>query len=184
MAKGERPGAPLQTGEPQKLLEACKNARERALIVLLWRGGLRVAEACALAGSDVELDEGDGSSSVRIRRGKGSKQRFVGLDPVATGIVWPLVNGGPVLVTETGRHMFPTQARRILKRLGQVAKVEPDRAHPHALRHSCAKNLHDEGYSVREIQVWLGHERLETTGKYLSSIGCNEVVAKARKREW
>ncbi len=183
MAKGDRPGAPLQAGEPKKLLIACRNARERALIVLLWRGGLRVAEACALVGSDVEVDD-DGSSSVRIRHGKGNKQRFIGLDPAATHFVAPLVNGGPILVTGTGSHMFPTQARRILKRLGKVAKVDPERSHPHALRHSCARNLHDEGYSSREIQNHLGHSSLETTEKYLSSIGCHEVAAKARKREW
>ncbi len=102
MAKGERPGAALKTGEPHRLIEACKDARERALIVLLWRGGLRVAEACALAGSDVELDLEDGSSSIRIRQGKGKKQRFIGLDPISTGLLMPLVYGGPVLVTETG----------------------------------------------------------------------------------
>lgn len=182
MARGDRPAAPLKTGEPQRILEACTTARERALIVLLWRAGLRVAEACALAGSDVELDD-EGTSTVRIRHGKGNHQRFVSLDPIATAFVAPLVNGGPLLVTETGSPMHPTQARRIVKRAAQIAKID-GRVHPHAFRHTCARNLHDEKWSAREIQVMLGHNSLATTQKYLSSIGCDEVAAMARRREW
>ncbi len=182
MARGDQPGAPLKTGEPQRILEACLTARERALIVLLWRGGLRVAEACALAGSDIEFED-DGTATVRVRHGKGNRQRFVSLDPAASALLAPCVNGGPVLVTTTGVPMHPTQARRIVRRAAQAARVA-GRIHPHAFRHTCARQLHDEGFSAREIQVVLGHASLATTQKYLTSIGCDEVAAKTRRREW
>lgn len=182
MAKGDRPAAPLKTGEPERILKACTTAREQVLIVLLWRAGLRVAEACGLVGSDVERDE-DGSSMLRVRHGKGNVQRFVALDPLATAVVMPLVNGGPVLATSSGGPLHPTQARRIVRRAAKSAKV-PGRIHPHAFRHTCARNLHDEGFTAREIQVVLGHGSLATTQKYLTSIGCDEVAEKAKRRQW
>ena len=182
MAKGDRPAAPLKTGEPERILRACLTARERVLIVLLWRAGLRVAEACGLVGSDFEQDE-DGSAMLRIRHGKGNRQRFVALDPLSAAVVRPLVNGGPILVTASGAPLHPVQARRIVRRAAKIAKV-PGRIHPHAFRHTCARNLHDEGFSAREIQVVLGHGSLATTQKYLTSIGCDEVAAKAKRRIW
>jgi len=183
MSKGDRPAAPLKMGEPERILRACLTARERVLVVLLWRAGLRVSEACGLVGSDVELDEEDGSAMLRIRHGKGNRQRFVALDPLSAAVVKPLVNGGPVLVTTTGTPLDPIQARRIVRRAAKTAKV-PGRVHPHAFRHTCARNLHDEGFSAREIQVVLGHGSLATTQKYLTSIGCDEVAAKTKRREW
>lgn len=182
MAKGDRPAAPLKKGEPQRILRACLTARERVLIVLLWRAGLRVSEACGLVGSDVEQDE-DGSAMLRVRHGKGNQQRFVAIDPLSAAVVMPLVNGGPILVTDSGAPLHPTQARRIVRRAAKQAKV-PGRIHPHAFRHTCARNLHDEGFSAREIQVVLGHGSLATTQKYLTSIGCDEVAEKTKRRTW
>lgn len=183
MATGSQPAGPMKTGEPERMLEACKTARERALVVLLWRGGLRVSEACALVGTDVELKE-DRTSILRIRHGKGNRQRYLHMDTLSTTYLRPVMDGGrPLLITRKGTAMFHTHARVVLRRAAKLAGI-PDRVHPHALRHTCARNLHDEGFSVREIQVWLGHSRLNTTEEYLSSIGCHEVAEKAKGRTW
>ncbi len=175
-------GSPLKTGEPQRILDACNTARERALIILLWRGGLRVAEACALVGTDLEIDE-LGCCTIRIRHGKGDKQRFIFLDAKATGILQPLICAGPILRTEAGKAMHPSQARRTIPRLAKQAHID-GHVHPHAFRHTCAQDLYNAGWGVREIMTWLGHENLDTTQIYLGKLGCHTFADKAKEREW
>ncbi len=82
--RGERlPGEVLAPADIMALLRACNQgptgARNRALLVVLWRGGLRIAEALALR--PVDLDAAAGL--VRVRRGNGGRPRHVGLDPEA-----------------------------------------------------------------------------------------------------
>ena len=81
------PGEVLAPADIRALLRACNQgptgARNRALLVVLWRGGLRIAEALALR--PVDLDAAAGL--VRVRRGKGGRPRQVGLDPEAFAAV-------------------------------------------------------------------------------------------------
>ena len=131
---------------------------------------------------DVEL-RADGSAVLHVRRGKGDRPRFVGLDKRSAKPIREVMRGPTELLvrTNTGGQVWPSSVRRIIRRLSQKAGQV---THPHGLRHSYARELHDEGYSVREIQLTLGHADLKTTSDYLQSIGCNEVIAKVTQRGW
>ena len=163
------------------LLAAAKTPRDKAMIVLLWRAGLRCAEACALVWSDIEMVAS--GARIHVRHGKGDKSRYVALDAKSMDIV--LASGGKrfVLETGTGRAVDTSHVRRRIKVLAKTAGIR-GRVHPHGLRHTFARNLHDEGVSVRSIQVALGHSSLAQTDTYLRSLGCDEAVALLLERSW
>src|SRR5262245_60198489 len=130
------PAEVLTPEEVRALLGTCGSLRNptpirnRALIVLLWRSGLRVSEALALRPVDLDLKRG----TVRVLRGKGGKARTVGLDDFAHDALalWlerrPAKRGAPLFVQITkGREGQPLSAnyvRHMLKRLARKAGVE------------------------------------------------------------
>jgi integrase len=148
-------------------------------------------EACAIDTDDIVfLDEG--TAIVRIRKPKGYERgvmpREVGLDVRATEMIkeWMAVRGGgagPVFTTKTGSRVLPSYVRQVLPRLAKRAGITR-RVHPHALRHTFARELYDEGVGMVEIMRALGHQSLSTTQKYLESIGATEVVATTTNRRW
>jgi site-specific recombinase XerC len=116
--------------------------RNRALVTMLYRGGLRIAEALALKPSDVDPDRG----TVRILRGKGAKPRTIGLEPGALATVqrWldarkaAGIRDGVLFCTissDAGQPLSRQYVSMMLKR--QAAKAGIDkRVHPHGLRHT------------------------------------------------
>ena len=153
----------LTREEVRALIEACGHSatglRNRSLIVVLWRAGLRVSEALALQPSDLDAAAG----TLRVPRGK-TGHRTVGLDPEALALVgqWALHRRAvlglkgrkPLFCTLRGVVLRPSYVRSLLKRLAKRAGVER-RVHPHALRHTMAAELLREGASVRHIQLQL-----------------------------
>jgi integrase/recombinase XerC len=141
--------------------------RDDAVLEVLYGSGVRVAELCALTPSDVDLTR---------RRltvwGKGAKQRVVPLSPpAAEAIAGWLSRGRDHLVQEAsppdalflngrGRRLGPRDVRRILDRRA----ASP--THPHALRHTFATHLLDNGADLRAVQELLGHADLATTQLY------------------
>ncbi len=180
----------LTCEEVRSLLAACGGAatglRNRSLLVVLWRGGLRVGEALALRPSDLDPAAG----TLRVPRGK-TGHRTVGLDPEALALVeqWGThrrvvlgVSGRrPLFCTLRGDALQASYVRSLIGRLAKRAGVER-RVHPHALRHTMAAELLREGASVRHIQLQLGHSDLSTTAAYLESIQPLELVEMARSR--
>ena len=160
--------------------------RNRALLTLLWRCGLRVGEALALVPSDLDPAAG----TLRVPRGK-TGHRTVGIDPEAIAVVeqWLVhrravlgLNGRRrVVCTLKGEPVLPSYARSLVKRPAAKAGIER-RLHPHALRHAHAAELLREGVSVRHIQLQLGHASLTTTSAYLMAIQPAELVEVARSR--
>ncbi len=180
----------LTCGEIRSLLAACGRSatglRNRAILVVLWRAGLRVGEALALRPSDLDPAAG----TLRVPRGK-TGHRTVGLDPEALALVdqWATHRsavvglGGrrPLFCTLRGVTLQASYVRSMLKRLAARSGLER-RVHPHALRHTMAAELLREGASVRHIQLQLGHSDLSTTAAYLESIQPLELVEMARSR--
>ena len=119
------------------------SARLRALIVLLWRAGLRVSEALDLAESDLDRQHG----GILIRRGKGGKRREVGMDSWAWQQLDPWLQirsdlpvGALLCVihgSTAGRHWEAAAARKQLSRAAAAAGVRR-RFAPHQLRHAYA----------------------------------------------
>lgn len=138
--------------------------RDRALVELLYGAGLRASEAAALDRDDVDLHGG----LVTVRRGKGGKERRVplGAPGVAALQAWfdATPSGGPAVFTNVrGGRLTTRSMQRIVHALGR--DTAPG-AHPHAMRHSYATHMLDNGADLRGIQELLGHASLSTTQRY------------------
>ena len=192
--KGRKfPPEPLTAEEVKALIRACSlraatGIRNRGMIVVLYRGGLRISEALGLLPKDLDADNG----TVRILHGKGDQARTVGLDAGAWAIVqlWldrraALGIGGrsPVFCTLKGQAVKTAYVRALLPRLARKASIEK-RVHPHALRHTHAFELASEGTPIHLIQAQLGHSSLATTDRYLRHLCPTEVVEAMQAREW
>jgi site-specific recombinase XerD len=124
--------------------------RLRALLVILWRAGLRTGEALDLAETDLDASRG----AVLVRRGKGGRRREVGMDRWAWCQLEPwlavrreLLVGALLCVIRgatAGRHWEPSSARKQLRRTAAKAGVRR-RFAPHQLRHAHAVEMAHEG---------------------------------------
>ena len=143
--------------------------RNRALLELLYGAGLRVSEAVSLDWPDVDVDD----RLVRVRAGKGGKQRVVPFGPPAAAALDLLVRNLPdagsdgsaaLFRNHRGGRLSSRSARRIVQDAGKAAGLSG--VHPHALRHACATHMLSAGADLRAIQEQLGHESLATTERY------------------
>jgi integrase/recombinase XerC len=167
-------GRLLDGGDAPAGAGVCAPALERALFEVIYAAGLRVSEACGLDVGDVEADGGGGF--VRVRQGKGRKDRIVpigskareALDLYGRHRADRLVGKTPapeaLFLSARGRRLGPRAVRRLLARR-ELATGTP-RVSPHALRHSFATHLLGEGADLRAIQEMLGHASLRTTQRY------------------
>lgn len=161
--------------------------RMRALIAVLWRGGLGISEALALNETDVDAQRG----SLLIRHGKGDKRREAGMDEFGFEQLgaWlahrELLPPGPLFCVidgqTRGRRWAATAARAELRQLALDAGVRR-RFAPHQLRHAHAVELAREGVAVNIIQRQLGHTDLGTTSTYLQGIDPSEIIDTVRSR--
>jgi len=166
----------LSPSETERLIEAANGTaprpmRDRALVELLYGAGLRVSEALGLQKVSVDLDE----RIVRVL-GKGGKERIVPLGrPAADAVRRYLALGRPHLdrrhrpdlfLNARGGALTRAGAFLILRRLAERAGLEPERVHPHLLRHSFATHLLEGGADLRSVQEMLGHADLATTERY------------------
>lgn len=183
----------LTNTEVLALLEACGShltgVRNRALLALLYRGGLRLGEALQLRPKDLDLDSG----AVRVLYGKGGYSRTVGIDPGAAELIrawlaarqrWAhLPPSAPVFCTAWGRPLAQGYVRRLLPQLTQKAGVLK-RVHAHGLRHTHAAQLRQEGMDIGIISKQLGHRSIATTARYLDHICPLAVVEAMHGRAW
>src|SRR3954463_9267300 len=166
----------LSPAEAERLIEAANGAgprdlRDRALVELLYGAGLRVSEAVGLERGAVALD-----SRVVRAFGKGSKERIVPIGREATEALRRyLSRGRPHLdrrhrpqgfLNAQGGPLTRAGAFLILRRLAERAGLEPERIHPHLLRHSFATHMLEGGADLRSLQELLGHADLGTTELY------------------
>jgi site-specific recombinase XerD len=187
------PAEVLTEAEVASLIRACSpkaptGIRNRALITVMYRAGLRVSEALALFPKDVDADAG----TVTVLHGKGDKRRTVGVDAGAFAVLarWldrrpPLgLNGRtPIFCTLQGASLKSAYVRALLPRLAAKAGVEK-RVHPHGLRHTHAAELAREGTPLNLVQAQLGHSSLATTDRYLRHIAPEELVKAMKARVW
>jgi len=183
----------LTADEVKALIRASSNRaptgiRNRALIVVMYRAGLRLSEALALKPKDIDAEAG----SITVLHGKGDKRRVVGLDPGSMAILlrWAdkrrqfgLTGRSPLFCTLQGRPLHPSYVRTLLHRLGDKAGIEK-RVHPHGLRHSMSYELMMEGVPVPIIQQQLGHASLAATQRYLDHIAPRVLVETMQRREF
>ena len=166
----------LSPAEAERLVEAAAGTspralRDRALVELLYGAGLRVSEAVGLERGAVDLE-------ARLVRcvGKGGKERLVPIGRRAVDALRRyLSRGRPYLdrrhrpelfLNAQGGALTRAGVFLILRRLAGAAGLEPERVHPHLLRHSFATHLLEGGADLRSVQEMLGHADLATTELY------------------
>ena len=160
----------LDVGEASQLVEnpvqrGWFHERNKALLELLYGAGLRVAEAASLDVLDIDLK----ASLVRVRHGKGRKQRIVPFGPPALAALqdWLKVRGrdaDALFLNRSGKRLSVRSMHRIVRESGVRNGLSG--VHPHALRHSCATHMLAGGADLRAIQEQLGHSSLSTTQRY------------------
>jgi integrase/recombinase XerC len=191
-----RPGTPRPISEDQALgllqevsdqddLAPWAAARDLAVLTLLYGCGLRISEALALKRADAPLAE-----SLRIV-GKGGKTRLVPvLEAVREAVgaylaLQPFVLGPDDALFRAARG-GPLRPRQVQARMQllRAALGLPERATPHALRHSFATHLLGSGADLRSIQDLLGHVSLSTTQRYtaVDTAGLMDVYARSHPR--
>jgi integrase/recombinase XerD len=148
--------------------------RDRAILELLYAGGLRVSEITGLGTGDLALDAG----RVQVR-GKGDKERIVPLGRSAVEALEEYLRlGRPHLARiSTKRKTVARQdsTRLFLSLRGMpltrqwvwhMVKTTNKEASPHKLRHSCATHMVEHGADLRSVQMMLGHADISTTQVY------------------
>jgi len=182
----------LTEPEAIALIKACSSraptgVRNRALIAVLWRSGLRISEALALELRDLDLQAG----SLRVRHGKGDKSRTVGVDEQTAMLArWidrrrKLSPGAraPIFCTLAGGRIDPSYVRHLLPRLAAKAGLDR-RVHAHGLRHTYASELARERTPINVIRDALGHTSLAVTDRYLRDVAPMHVIDTIRARRW
>jgi integrase/recombinase XerD len=176
----------LSPAEAERLIDAANGTtpralRDSAIVELLYGAGLRVGELVGLERGSVDLDE-------RLVRalGKGSKERIVPVGrQAAEALRRYLSRGRPHLdrrhrpelfLNAKGGPLTRAGVFLILRKLAAKAGLEPERVHPHLLRHSFATHLLEGGADLRSVQEMLGHADLATTELYTH-------VSDARRRD-
>ncbi len=147
--------------------EAWIGARDRAVLLLMYGAGLRIAEALSLTGADLPL-----GPTLRVT-GKGAKKRIVPVLPLVADAVadyaarcpWPLERAQPLFRGAKGGPLAPGMVQKAVARARTLLGLPPS-ATPHALRHSFATHLLGAGADLRSLQELLGHASLGSTQIY------------------
>jgi integrase/recombinase XerC len=142
-------------------------ARDRAVLLLMYGSGLRIAEALSLEGRDAPLGD-----TLQVT-GKGGKQRLVPILPITRDAVatyadacpYPLSAKEPLFRGAKGGPLSQGMVQKAMARARRALGL-PDTATPHALRHSFATHLLGAGADLRSLQELLGHASLGSTQIY------------------
>ncbi len=142
-------------------------ARDRAVLLLMYGSGLRIAEALSLIGRDAGVGE------VLQVTGKGGKQRVVPVLPITRAALaeygricpWPIAANEPLFRGMKGGPLSPGMVQRAMAQARRALGL-PGTATPHALRHSFATHLLSAGADLRSLQELLGHASLGSTQIY------------------
>ena len=160
----------LTPDEIEKVLTAASKAgrhghRDRTLILLAYRHGLRVSELVALRWDQVDLKAGT-LHVARIKNGLPSSHPLRGAELRALRELRRTYPDSPYLfVTELGGSMTTATVRKLVARAGARARL-PFPIHPHMLRHATGYKLANDGHDTRAIQHYLGHKNITHTVRY------------------
>lgn len=166
----------LTSGEIERLLKATHGARhearDRCLILLMFRHGLRVSELCGMTLDQLDVD----GRILHVARLKGglSTTHPLRTDELRVVKRWLAIRAK---MNVNDRHVFLSERRKplnrrsawyLVKRYGELADL-PLSAHPHMLRHGCGFALADQGADTRLIQDYLGHRSIQNTVRYTAA---------------
>lgn len=166
----------LSGREFERLLEAirgCRNeVRDRCLILLMFRHGLRVSEAFSLVLEQVDIE----SRILHVARLKGGLSTTHPLrgDEIRAIKAWLVERprmkapGRSFFLSEQRKPLHRSTVNLLLRKYGEKARL-PVAVHPHMLRHACGFALADQGADTRLIQDYLGHRKIQHTVRYTAT---------------
>ncbi|MFZ4773389.1 MAG: tyrosine-type recombinase/integrase [Chlamydiia bacterium] len=160
--KGIQLVRPLSVKEMERLVAACKNPLERALVLTIYASGLRASEVAGLSIYDVS------EATLRVK-GKGGKERIVPIAKIALEAIDVYLGGR----NDSLAHLFVSRGKplkrdgvlHIIKAVTRRSGLEKN-VYTHLLRHSFATHLLEGGADLRTIQELLGHSDIRTTNRY------------------
>lgn len=157
----------LSQAEVQAVLAAPSNLKYRTVLTTIYAAGLRVSEVVNLRPTDIDSQR----QVIRIRQGKGHKERLVMLSPKLLALLreyWQAYRPLAWLFPgeDSQRPLTTTAVYKSCRRAAQAAGLSKP-VTPHTLRHSFATHLLEAGTDLRTIQLLLGHRNLKTTAIYL-----------------
>jgi integrase/recombinase XerD len=157
----------LSVEETIELLSSIDHPRYRVLLTTIYATGLRLSEALALRAADIDSKR----MVVRVRQGKGKKDRYVPLPPALLDLLrehWRREHLRDLLfphLSDPSRPADPTGVQKYLQRISAKAGLTK-KVTPKTLRHCYATHLIEQGTSTRVVQVLLGHANVHTTETY------------------
>ena len=160
----------LHSSEVNVLIQAAKRIgrhgiRDAAIILLMFRHGLRTAELVTLKWTQIDLVEG----YIEIHRAKHGHDSIHPLRSPELRALRQIQRDYPetpyVFISERKAPLSTRSVRHIIARAGKHAKI-PFRVHPHQLRHACGYYLAAQGHDTRAIQDYLGHKNIHHTVRY------------------
>lgn len=156
---------PYSAVDMEKLKESCTCDRDKAILYVLLATGCRISEICALDRDSIDFDNGE-----IMVLGKGNKERTVFIDDITAMLLKRYVESRKdmsesLFIGKGTERLRPGGVRLMLKRLERRSGVL--NVHPHRFRRTLATNLIDRGMSIQEVAAILGHEKLDTTMKYV-----------------
>jgi len=163
---GRRPGV-LSKDEVERLIDAPRNVKHRALLAMAYGSGLRVSEVVRVKIADIDRSR----MMLRVEQGKGHKDRYTVLSSRALNLledVWrqerpsayffaPHHGDRPVCVGTAQAVYYAALRTSGVRRVGGI----------HVLRHCFATHLMEAGVDIYTIKRWMGHTALVTTGRYM-----------------
>jgi len=157
----------LSREEVTAILEAPKNLSHRTILATMYATGARVSEVALLQIPDIDSSR----QVIRIRDGKGNKDRQVMLSPKLLELLrsywrWRKPKHWLFPGQNPERPIHPGSILRACRNAAVTAGISKS-VHPHSLRHAFATHLLEAGVDLRTIQILMGHESLATTARYL-----------------
>lgn len=157
----------LSTQEVERILNAPRNLKHRVLLMTTYAAGLRVGEVVRLKTTDID----SARMSIRVRQGKGRKDRDTLLSPrllTELRTYWKIRRPQPWLFpgADTSRHLSISSAQHMYYKAKQDARISRGSG-IHTLRHCFAAHALEAGVDSRTLQLLLGHRSLNTTMRYL-----------------
>lgn len=161
----------LTEGEITRIIQACKNIKEKALMIILSYSGIRVKSLCDLKLKDVDF----GDNTLLIRKSKGRKQYLAHIPSESIKILlrylemFPKKNEDYLFTTWTRNNQYTgSDIRKMVKVISERANIEKN-VSPHTFRHSLASNMLNRGANIILIKEQLGHDWIESTMVYCHS---------------
>lgn len=156
---------PFSNVEIEQLKESCNNDRDLAIVSFLLCTGCRISEVCGVNINDINFL----NKECKIL-GKGNKERTVYLDDVTIMYLHRYLNKRTdtfesLFIGKGTTRMTPGGIRKMLHNLETNSKVS--NVHPHRFRRTLATNLISHGMTIQEVAKILGHDKLDTTMKYV-----------------